>query len=127
MFLPNIARLEDVNTEELVQEWATLPDIAESTGLGIMQVRRLMEDGAICGYKHGSPKVMQVPTAFFVDGSVLTPLKGTLSTLRDAGFDDQESIDWLFTPDDSLPGRPIDLLRAGNRKEVRRRAQALAF
>ncbi|MDN5877882.1 MAG: DNA-binding protein [Brevibacterium sp.] len=122
-----MARLEGVNTEELVQDWATLPDIAESTGLGITQVHRLMEDGAICGYKHGKPKVMRVPTAFFVDGAVLSPLKGTLSTLRDAGFDDRESIDWLFTPDDSLPGRPIDLLRAGNRKEVRRRAQALAF
>jgi len=116
-----------VNTEELVEDWATLPDIAETTGLGITQVRRLLEDGAICGYKHGDPKVLRVPTAFFVDGEVLTPLKGTLSTLKDAGFDDEESIRWLFTPDDSLPGRPIDLLRAGNRKEVRRRAQALAF
>ncbi|MCD1285194.1 MULTISPECIES: Rv2175c family DNA-binding protein [unclassified Brevibacterium] len=117
-----------MNTEELVQDWATLPDIAEMTGLGISQVRRLLEDGAICGYKHGKPKVMQVPLAFFrEDGSVVTPVKGTLSTLRDAGFGDEEAIEWLFTPDDSLPGRPIDLLRAGNRKEVRRRAQALAF
>ena len=55
--------------------------------------------------------MLRVPTAFFVDGEVLTPLKGTLSTLKDAGFDDEESIKWLFTPDDSLPGRPIDLLR----------------
>lgn len=116
-----------MNTEELVQDWAPLPDIAEMTGLGISQVRRLLEDGAICGIRIGQPKVMQVPTAFFVDGEVLTPVKGTLSTLRDAGFDDEEAITWLFTPDESLPGRPIDLLRVGNRKEVRRRAQALAF
>lgn len=116
-----------MNTEELVQDWATLPDIADMTGLGITRVRRLLEDGAFCGYKHGKPKVLRVPTEFFMDGSVVTPLKGTLSTLRDAGFSDQESIDWLFTPDETLPGRPIDLLRAGNRKEVRRRAQALAF
>ena len=127
VFLPNIARLEDVNTEELVQDWAPLPDIAELTGLGISQVRRLLEDGAICGIKIGEPKVLQVPLAFFVDGEVVKPLKGTLSTLHDAGFDDEEAIVWLFTPDDSLPGRPIDLLRVGNRKEVRRRAQALAF
>src|SRR5699024_5163423 len=88
---------------------------------------RLLEDGAICGIKIGEPTVLQVPLAFFVDGEVVKPLKGTLSTLHDAGFDDEEAIVWLFTPDDSLPGRPIDLLRVGNRKEVRRRAQALAF
>ncbi|UVI34655.1 Rv2175c family DNA-binding protein [Brevibacterium spongiae] len=116
-----------MNTEELVQDWAPLPDIAELTGLGISQVRRLLEDGAICGIKIGKPKVLQVPLAFFVDGEVVKPLKGTLNTLSDAGFDDEQAIVWLFTPDDSLPGRPIDLLRAGNRKEVRRRAQALAF
>ncbi len=34
---------------------------------------------------------------------------------------------WLFTPDDSLPGTPIDALRGGRKTEVRRRAQALAF
>ena len=116
-----------MNTEELVQDWAPLPDIAELTGLGISQVRRLLEDGAICGIKIGTPKVLQVPLAFFIDGEVVKPLKGTLNTLADAGFDDEEAIVWLFTPDDSLPGRPIDLLRVGNRKEVRRRAQALAF
>lgn len=127
VFLANIATLGGVNTEELVQDWAPLPDIAELTGLSISQVRRLLEDDAICGIKIGKPKVMQVPLAFFKDGEVVTPLKGTLSTLHDAGFDDEEAIIWLFTPDESLPGRPIDLLRAGNRKEVRRRAQALAF
>ena len=127
VFLSNIATLEGVNTEELVKDWAPLPDIAELTGLGISQVRRLLEDGAICGIKIGDPKVLRVPLAFFVDGEVVKPLKGTLHTLYDAGFDYEEAIVWLFTHDESLPGRPIDLLRAGNKKEVRRRAQALAF
>ncbi|MGC2941103.1 MULTISPECIES: Rv2175c family DNA-binding protein [unclassified Brevibacterium] len=116
-----------MNTEELVQDWAPLPDIAEMTGLSITQVRRMLEDGVICAIRIGKPKVLRVPLAFFNDGEVVKPLKGTLSTLHDAGFDAEESIVWLFTHDDSLPGRPIDLLRAGNRKEVRRRAQALAF
>jgi hypothetical protein len=106
VFLANIATLGGVNTEELVQDWAPLPDIAELTGLSISQVRRLLEDGAICAIKIGKPKVLQVPLAFFIDGEVVKPLKGTLSTLHDAGFDDEEAIVWLFT---------------------RRRAQALAF
>ena len=48
VFLPRNCYAGGVNTEELVEDWATLPDIAETTGLGITQVRRLLEDGAIC-------------------------------------------------------------------------------
>lgn len=113
--------------EELVDAWLPLPDIAEVTGLGISQVRRLVEDRAICGIKTGDPKVFRVPAAFLLDDGVVPALRGTLVLLHDAGFDDDESIAWLFTEDDSLPGRPIDQLRAGAKGEVRRRAQALAF
>jgi Rv2175c C-terminal domain of unknown function len=47
--------------------------------------------------------------------------------LGDAGFSDEEAIIWLFTADDSLPGRPVDALREGRKTEIRRRAQALAW
>lgn len=114
-------------SEELVAEWLTLPDIAEQSGLGISKVRRLMEERAFIGVKRGTPKVYSVPAEFILDGRPVKSLKGTLTTLEDAGFDDEESIVWLLTTDDSLPGRPIDLLRAGNKTEIRRRAQALAF
>ena len=52
-------------------------------------------------------------------------LSGTLILLADRGFDDAEAIEWLFTPDDTLPGRPIDALREDRGKEVHRRAQAI--
>jgi hypothetical protein len=115
------------NALNLVDEWLTLPDIAESTGAGISKVRRWVEERAVAGIKHGSPKVFQVPSLFLKDGAPVPQLKGTLVLLADAGFTDDEAIAWLFTPDDSLPGRPVDLLREGNKGEVRRRAQALAF
>jgi type IIA topoisomerase, A subunit len=47
--------------------------------------------------------------------------------LKDAGFSDEEAITWLYTADDSLPGRPIDALINGQKTEIRRRAQALAW
>jgi hypothetical protein len=47
--------------------------------------------------------------------------------LADAGFTDEEAMRWLLTADDSLPGSPVDALRAGRKTEVRRRAQALAL
>ena len=45
----------------------------------------------------------------------------------DAGYGDVEAIRWLFTPDPSLPGSPIDAVLAGRHTEVKRRAQALGF
>jgi hypothetical protein len=45
--------------------------------------------------------------------------------LSDRGLGDVESLEWLFTADDSLPGRPIDALRENRGREVRRRAQVI--
>lgn len=80
------------------------------------------------GVRRTDRDIFQVPSLFLdEDGRPIRHLQGTVTTLRDAGFDDEATIVWLFTPDESLPGRPIDLLRAGSKTEVRRRAQALAF
>ncbi len=91
-------------------------------------MRRHLEDRALVGVRRGERNVFQVPELFLdEDSKPLKHLRGTLTTLFDAGFDEEASIVWLFTPDESLPGRPIDLLQAGSKGEVRRRAQALAL
>lgn len=96
--------------------------------MGISKVRRFLEDGALTGVRRGEREIFQVPELFLdADSLPVKHLRGTLTTLSDAGLDAEEAIVWLFTPDDSLPGRPIDLLRAGNKTEIRRRAQALAL
>ena len=41
--------------------------------------------------------------------------------------DRAEILRWLFADDDSLPGTPVASLRSGRHKEVKRRAQAMAF
>ena len=115
-------------SEELVYAWLPLPDIAEQSGLGISKIRRYIEDGSLVGVRRTDRDIFQVPSLFLdEDARPIRHLQGTVTTLRDAGFDDEATIVWLFTPDESLPGRPIDLLRAGSKTEVRRRAQALAF
>ncbi len=53
-------------------------------------------------------------------------LAGTLTLLRDDNFTDEETLEWLFTPDPSLPGTPVQALRENRGTEVKRRAQALA-
>jgi hypothetical protein len=63
---------------------------------------------------------------FLVDGHPLASLRGTIIVLQDAGFSDDEAIDWLLSEEDSIGAAPIDALRAGRKSEVRRVAQTLA-
>ncbi|HEY0186018.1 MAG TPA: Rv2175c family DNA-binding protein [Cellulomonas sp.] len=126
--------------DDLVDAWLTVPDVAEELGLDAGKVRRLLKERRLVGVRRGTPPVLSIPATFLVpvDGAnpvadelaeggratVLASLQGTLSVLGDSGFSDAEAIVWLHTADDSLPGRPVDALRAGHKTEVRRRAQA---
>jgi hypothetical protein len=63
---------------------------------------------------------------FIRDGHPIASLRGTVIVLHDAGFSDDEAIDWLLTPEDSIGLAPIEALRAGRKSEVRRVALTLA-
>src|SRR5699024_8080322 len=112
--------------EKLITDWLTLPEVALALDVDVSRVRRLIEDDQLVALRRGDPAVRSVPAELLVDGRIAPYLGGTVTVLRDGGFDDVELLTWLFTEDESLPGRPIDLLRSGQRGEVRRRAQTLA-
>lgn len=113
--------------DALVGEWTYLPDIAEALGIQITRVHRLVDDGVFLEVRRPSDGIRVVPAAFVDGDHPLDALKGTVAVLRDARFTDEEAIRWLFTEDESLPGRPVDALREGHKTEVRRRAQALGW
>jgi Rv2175c C-terminal domain of unknown function len=113
--------------DQLVSAWLTLPDVAERLGIDVGRVRRLVQDRCLLAVRRGEPRVLSIPEALLHDGEPLPELRGTLTVLADSGFDDVEAMQWLFTPDESLPGTPVDALRAGRKTEIRRRAQALAL
>ncbi len=113
--------------DQLVGQWLTLPDVADRLGLDVGKVRRLVRDRYLVAVRRGERNVPSVPAALLEGGQPLPELRGTLTVLADAGFDDAAALQWLFTPDDSLPGTPIEALRGGRKTEIRRRAQALAF
>lgn len=110
--------------EPLVDQWLPLPEVAGVLGQPITRVHSLLDDRSLVAVRIGERRIRSVPGEFIVDGAVLDSLRGTVIVLSDAGFDDEQVIRWLFTTDDSLPGRPIDALRAGRKTEIRRRAQA---
>ncbi|MEV5409128.1 Rv2175c family DNA-binding protein [Thermopolyspora sp. NPDC052614] len=116
----------DRETDQLIGEWLPLSEVATRLGISIGRAKQLLRDRKLIGVRRegGEP---QVPAVFIRNGDILKGLPGTLTVLADAGYDEVESLRWLFTADDSLPGAPVDAIRAGRHTEVKRRAQALAF
>lgn len=104
-------------------EWLSIPEVAELLDETPGRVRRLLDDNALVGSRREGP--VKIPAIFFVDDEVLSSLRGTVFVLHDVGFSDDEAIDWLLTPEESIGVAPIEALRAGRKAEVRRVAQTL--
>jgi hypothetical protein len=112
---------------DLVPSWLTLPEVAEQLGIPVTRVRQLVGDRQVVALRRGENNALMVPAAFVQDGKVLKGLPGVLTLMADAKYTDEEAVTWLFTPDDSLPGSPVEALVANRGTEVKRRAQALDF
>lgn len=106
-------------------EVLSLPEVADRLGLPVNRVHQLLRDGQLLAERRGG--VLVVPEQFLAAGGVVKGLPGTITVLKDSGFSTGEILRWLFTEDDSLPGTPIEALRGDRGREVKRRAQALAF
>ncbi|OJX77075.1 Rv2175c family DNA-binding protein [Leifsonia sp. 71-9] len=113
-----------MNERVQATEWLTIPDLVDQLGIGVSRVRRLIEDRHLAAKRIGG--VIKVPALFLRDGEPLPELRGTLVVLSDAGFDDDEAVDWMIEEEESLGTSPIEALRSGRKAEVRRVAQALA-
>jgi hypothetical protein len=105
--------------------YVPVPDIAEALDIPVTRVHQLIRERQVLAVRQAG--VLRVPAEFILDGEVVRGLAGTITLLTDTGFSDAEIIDWLWAADDSLPGRPIDALRANRGTEIRRRAQAAGF
>jgi hypothetical protein len=112
---------------ELSADVVTMPldEVAGMLGVPRSRVQQLVRDGQLLSFRRDGEVV--VPTDFFVDGAVVKGLSGTIVLLRDGGYSDPDILRWLFSEDESLPGTPLASLREGRHREVKRRAQAMAF
>lgn len=108
-----------------MEDWITFPDIAERWGIPVTRVHNLVNDRRLLAARIAG--VRQIPALFLTETGPVESLRGTAMLLQDAGFTDEEAIRWLYTVDETLPGRPIDALRDGRKTEIRRRAQAMAW
>ena len=102
-----------------------LPDAAERIGVAVTRVHALLQEGKLIAVLRQD--VPQIPERFFTEDEVARFVPGVLALLADGGYTKEESLQWLFSADDSLPGRPVDALHGHLAREVMRRAQAMAF
>ncbi|CAM3559225.1 Rv2175c family DNA-binding protein [Kibdelosporangium persicum] len=107
-------------------EVLTLREVADRFDRPVSRVQQALRDHQLIAVRRNGE--LLVPAVFLTDGDeVVKGLPGTITLLVDSGYSPSEILRWLFTADESLPGTPIDALRGDRGREVKRRAQALAF
>jgi len=106
-------------------EWLTLPDVAERLDVPISKVHQMIRDRELLAVRRDGVRV--VPAELVANRTALKHLPGILTLLHDAGYNDEETLRWLYLPDDTLPGTPAEAIGGDRAREVKRRAQALGF
>jgi hypothetical protein len=111
----------------LVTDWLDWKAAGAALGVSVSKVRQLIREHQLAAAVPREGAGQQVPAELVMDGEIVKGVPGLLTLLHDGGYDDREILEWLFTSDDSLPGRPIDALRENRGSEVKRRAQAMSL
>ncbi|MHA2789372.1 Rv2175c family DNA-binding protein [Corynebacterium sp. S7] len=124
------AQTSGVPAEELAallegEELLALPDVSERLGVVVTKVHDLLNNNKLVAYVVDGKKYIP---AVLLDGDELNKfVASAVTVLKDNDYSDAEILRFLFTADDTLPGRPVDALHGHGAREVIRRAQAMAF
>lgn len=112
-------------------EWYSIPEISEFLGLRQRDVRVMMADAKLFAVRRGVNNALAISGDQIVsDGAtcvVLPAIRGTLMSLRDAGYSDEEAAQWMHRDNDELGATPMEALRSGKTHAVRRVIAGLAF
>ena len=106
-------------------EMLTQTEVAERMGIGPTGVRDLVKSGQLLSVQ--TDEGTRIPAGQLDGDQLVKHLVPVLTLLRDAGYSDDEALRWLTTPDDTLPGTPLQALHENRATEIKRRAQALGF
>lgn len=106
-------------------ELLTFPEVAEALGVPVTKIHDYVHSDKLLAYRKDG--VNYIPALLLADGELSKFISGAITVLADGGFTPEESLQYLFTPDESLKGRPVDALHGHGAREVIRRAQAMAL
>ena len=100
-------------------EWLTVPEFADALDVPASAVRDLIRLRTVIAVRRGPRETWQLPAEFLQEHEgavrVVPTLPGTITLLADAGFPDDEILEWLLAPSEQLGDTPL----------VRRAAQML--
>ena len=116
-----------VDLGALIPDWLDWKAAGAALGVSVTKVRTYIREHQLAAAVPSPGAGQQVPAELIMDGVIVKGVPGLLTIFHDGGYDDREILEWMFTPDDSLPGRPIDALRENRGSEVKRRAQAMSL
>ena len=116
---------DDLN--ELIGEWIDWSQASDELHVSVSKVRQLIREHQLAAAVPTPGAGQKIPAELLMDGEIVKGVPGVCTVLHDTGFDDRHILRWLFTADDTRPGRPIDALRENRGSEVKRRAQAMGF
>ena len=102
-----------------------MTEVAERMGIGPTGVRDLVSSGQLLSVP--TPDGPRIPAELLDGGVLVKHLVPVLTLLKDAGYSGEEALRWMTTPDDTLPGTPLQALHENRATEIKRRAQALGF
>ena len=111
----------------LVGEWVDWAGAGRLMGVSATRIRALVKEHQLAAAVPVPGEGVKLPAELFMDGDIVKGIPGLITLLHDGRYDDREILTWLFTPDETLPGRPIDALRENRGSEVKRRAQAMSL
>jgi len=123
----NASQTQGPDLDQLVDEWLDWGQASDLLHVSVSKVRQLIREHHLAAAVPAPGAGQKIPAELIMDGEIVKGVPGLLTVLHDGEYDDREIIAWLFTADDSLPGRPIDALRENRGSEVKRRAQAMSL
>ncbi len=113
--------------DALVGEWLDWKAAGTALGVSVTKVRQWIREHQLAAVVPRPGAGQQIPAELIMDGEIVKGVPGVLTVLHDGNYTDHEILTWLFTPDETLPGRPIDALRENRGSEAKRRAQAMSL
>ncbi len=116
-----------VDLGELIADWLDWKAAGVALDVSVSKVRQYIREHQLAAAVPTPGAGQQVPAELIMDGQIVKGVPGLLTILHDGNYDDREILAWMFTADDTLPGRPIDALRENRGSEVKRRAQAMSL
>lgn len=122
---PDSSPVPDLAT--LVSSWLDWAACAEELGVSVSRVRTWVREHQLAQVVPVLGEGPRIPAELVMDGEIVKGVSGILTVLHDGGYDDAQALTWLFTDDETIPGRPIDALRENRGSEAKRRAQSMAF